>query len=81
MVGQSADKLRASKTRLNLSLAQFNSSAVRLAARRRGRLNASDNGDSGWFWIVSYAVMILLILLLLAILFIQFSFPGAIAFT
>ena len=81
MVEQSADRLRTSKTRLNLSLAQFNSSAVRLAARRRGRPNTSDHDDSGWFWIVSYAVMILFILSLLAILFIQFSFPGAIAFT
>ena len=76
MVEQSADRLRASKTRLNLSLAKFNSSAVRLAARRRGRLNSRDNGDDGLFWIVIYSAMILLILVLLAILFMQFSFPG-----
>lgn len=81
MVDHQAQRLRASRTRLKLSLVQFNNSAVRLAARTRVKPDASALNDDRLLWIVTYVVLVISNLLLLAILFIQFSFPGVITFT
>jgi len=79
MVDLSETRLRSSKLRLKVSLAQFNSAAVRFAARNRRRAIQGGRSTINWLKILSYSLIICIIVALLAFLIVQLGFPKLIA--
>ena len=79
MVDLSETRLRSSKVRLKVSLAQLNSAAVRFAARNRRRAIQGGHSNMNWLKILSCSLIVCIIVALLAFLIVQLGFPELIA--